>query len=242
MYKDGNIYKFSIFKNYKNLIHGTSTKYYGSMKKDSIESTRNQPKFLSDLNIPDEEFVRLHQVHSSAVHTILEGNGLTKKTGDGMVTDQKNIFMGVSTGDCLPIFFYDPDKNTTAIIHAGYMGLLLGIIHEVVVKLKKIGVMPESTRVGIGPGIGIECYDVPEERVKKFRKQYPKLKDFYEIREQKYYLSLSAIAEQLLLANGFMKENIEVANICTSCHTDEFFSYRKDIDKNRRFMNVIGTI
>jgi YfiH family protein len=59
-----------------------------------------------------------------------------------------------------------------------------------------------------------------------------------EIKSEKPYLNLWEINKAILLESGVKEENIYVEEICTSCHCNEYFSYRKNDKTGGR----IGTI
>ena len=63
----------------------------------------------------------LHQLHSNKIFFI---NKISKKKllGDGLITNIKNIAIGILTADCAPILFYDPKKNIIGAAHVGWKG------------------------------------------------------------------------------------------------------------------------
>ena len=57
---------------------------------------------------------------------------------------------------------------------------------------------------------------------------------FYIIKEDKYFLDLWKVNELILESCGVKKENIVNLNICTSCNSDKYHSYRKHNQTTKR--------
>ena len=79
----------------------------------------------------------------------------------------------------------------------------------------------------IGPSIGSCCYEVSKDLIEKFNIILTNCKEkFYIIKEGKYYLDLWKVNEYVLKTCGVKENNIINLNICTSCNSDKFHSYR----------------
>ena len=143
---------------------------------------------------------------------------------DGMLSVNKSTLL-IKTADCLPIFFYSPDKKVIAAVHAGWRSLLKGIIPKVIKMFRREEVEPSSLIAVIGPHIGLCCYQVSADLVKKFGKIIPDA-DFYQKKDSDYYLDLSALAGHQLCNAGVKALNIEDTAVCT-CHNLEYASYRR---------------
>ena len=81
----------------------------GSFDKSNLIST-NLKLVLKKIEIYSKKLVLLHQVHSNKIFFI---NKKVKKKliGDGLLTKNKNLAIGILTADCCPILFYDPKKK-----------------------------------------------------------------------------------------------------------------------------------
>ena len=91
----------------------------------------------------------------------------------------------------------------------------------------------------IGPSIGPCCYEVSKDLVEKFNMNFTNSTEkFYTIEEDKYKLDLWKVNEHILRECGVKDENIINLNLCTSCNSDKFQSYRKHNKTPER----IGTI
>ncbi len=153
----------------------------------------------------------------------------------------KNIPLAVLTADCLPILFYDPKKEAIGIAHAGYKGLLNHIIENTVACFaSNFKSDPKDIVVGTGPSIERDCYEVGVDLIEKFQKEFPGFENIFAEKEKKYFLDLRTIAQQCLVKEGILRENIEFMDICTKCDPN-FYSYRGG-DKEQRFASIISLV
>lgn len=187
------------------------------------------------LGIKREDIILAEQIHGNKVVILKNGKNKFIHGTDGMVTD-KQVILGIRTADCLPIFFYDPRNKIIAAIHAGWKGLLKGIIKNAIAGMRKLGSSPWNLNVSVGPHIQVCCYDVPKARMKKFKDKF-----FYVQRLKECDLDLSKIALLQLQLLDIKNSNIEISDICTSCNF-RFWSFRRDKQKSGRMVNIIGLL
>jgi YfiH family protein len=142
---------------------------------------------------------------------------------DGLWSDEPGRAMLLLTADCMPVALVRSEAETPAvgILHAGWRGLLAGILGAGVRALGSRGLV-----AAIGPSIGPCCYEVGEEVARPYREA------FGEDVAQDGTLDLWTAAERALRAAGV--RDIERSNICTSCHGERFFSHRRDAGKTGR--------
>jgi polyphenol oxidase len=179
----------------------------------------------------DADFARLtmnRQVHSTAVHKARAGS--RGVPGDGLWTREPGIPMLKFAADCLPIALARANARPgLAVLHAGWQGLLEGIVAAGVAALGR-GRMAAV----IGPGIGPCCYEVREDVAAPYRAAFgPGI-----VKEGR--LDLWSAAERALRDAGC--ENAERVDLCTSCHSDLFFSHRRDGARTGRqgLLGVVG--
>ena len=235
-------YFWDEFSKMDGLVHGFSTRHFGSIKNRDRINEKNLKKFLNVLGVGRRGVVFPKQVHGSNILVVNDVQKGEIVNADGLITQRKNIFLGVVTADCLPVIFYDPKSGAIGIAHAGYKGILKGILKEMVKKFKKLRSYAEDILVAIGPSIGVCCYDVSLERVKMFEDKFKRIKT-YEKRDGKYFLDLKNIAKQTLISEGLSEKNIEVSDICTKDNVKDFFSFRREgREKFGEFVTVVGMI
>lgn len=182
--------------------------------------------------------VTAEQIHSNKV-AYVTGKSKQIKGVDALVTD-KYLDLGIRTADCLPVIFFDRKKKLIAVVHAGWQGLIKGIIKNTVFYLKKLGGQQKEIFVAIGPHIGNCCYDVDYDRVSEFKKVKISTNIFIR-RNSRWFIDLAIFASQQMIELGISKENIDVLPYCTFCNT-EFYSFRRDKNTCERMYSLIGLI
>jgi len=150
------------------------------------------------------------QRHSAVVHRA-EPGGLPE--GDGVWTDSPREAVLQLTADCVPIAIARADGARPAIcvLHAGWRGLLAGIVGAGV---EALGEGPFAAVVG--PSIGPCCYEVGPEVAEPFGPDVMRGRN----------LDLWAASERALRAAGV--ERVERIDLCTACNPGLFFSHRRD--------------
>jgi len=234
-------YQFHSLLRYKNIAHGISSKFFGSIKKDEKSLDRKAlAKFGQNLSIV-EDVVCMKQIHSGTVQVVENNAELRFSDTDALITNKKNLPLAVLTADCLPVLFYDPKQNIIAVAHAGYKGLLNHIFENTISRFVSNFLSDQKDIiVGIGSGIERDCYEVGEDRIEEFRKVFPSFKDMFAKKDGNFYLDLRSIARQCLIKEGILEEHIEIMDICTKCNPN-FYSYRRG-DKYQRFASIISLV
>jgi len=175
----------------------------------------------------------------------------TPPAGDALLTDQAGILLSVRVADCLPILIVDPQRRAVAAIHAGWRGALARVIEETAAGMRLIfGCRPEHLLAALGPSIRSCCYEVGEEVVEAFYGQFTRADGFFRRVPHPtrggpqapavMYLDLLAVALAQLRAAGLAARQVSVADFCTACRTDLFYSYRREGSRTGRTMAVIA--
>jgi len=156
---------------------------------------------------------------------------------DAMITNSPNIFLGILTADCLPIFAIDQKRKVIAAIHAGRQGTSLQITAKVLKKMKgDFGCSSRDFLISLGPSIRPCCYEIDEGVF------HPKWKPFSIAKGSgKWMLDLARINIAQMKSEGIREEQISWINLCTRCHSDLFFSYRGE-GRTGRQLSFIGIL
>jgi YfiH family protein len=166
------------------------------------------------------------QVHAATVNRAEAGE--RGREGDGLWTDMPGLPMLKLTADCLPVALARQNGNPgLALLHAGRLGLLAGILEAGVAALGG-----GRIAAAIGPGIGPCCYEVGGEIADTFRARFGG--DALRGRN----LDLWTVASRVL--DGAGVERVERVDVCTACNR-EFFSHRRDAGVTGR-QGVIGYV
>jgi YfiH family protein len=189
------------------------------------------------------------QVHGNNVAVVTGseiGSGATETdtaipATDALVTNIPDVPLVVLVADCCPIGLYDPVRRVVAMVHAGWRGTAAGIAAAAVVKMtEEFGSDPADLCAGIGPCIGVCCYEVGKEVYERFQQAFPEIVDeVFIAHDGRFRLDLALSNQSILETAGVAKNNIETAALCTSCNTELFFSHRAEKGKTGRFGALI---
>lgn len=198
------------------------------------------PLIAQELGVSVSRLHWLKQVHSTQVYEVDESVGCVEREGDALVTQRPDFIIGVRVADCLPLLVYDPVSKTKAAIHAGWRGLVGGVIENTFLLLKQNGVLAENCRVALGPCICEKCFEVGLEVKAEFEKKFGANLAFIQPgKADRSYISLRQAALLVLKQLGLSEAHIEVLPDCTSCQNDLWPSFRKG-DKVLRTFAFVG--
>ena len=223
-------------------LAGFSTRAVGSVKHGN-KFDRRFIEQLSNVIGSSKQITYMVQKHTTNIEIVKKDSASEIFNTDGLITQEKNKVLLAVTADCVPIVMYDSVKKIIGVVHAGYKGILLGIVENMIKKFIKLGSELSNIKIGIGPSIGVCCYDVSKDRIEQFKQRYPGFKNFFQKKHALYFLDLQSIVLQILKQFKVQNKNIERVNLCTSCNNEQFFSYRKDSNKTfGEFATFIGMI
>ena len=199
----------------------------GRMTGDDVERVDENRRLLCATIDADAERLALNrQVHSTVVHRA--ESGARGAPGDGLWTDEPGQPILAMTADCLPIALTRTDgQPAVAVLHAGWRGLLDGIVR---VGVETLG---SPLQAAIGPAIGPCCYEVGEEVSAPFAAAFGA--DVVSGRK----LDLWSAAERALNAAGV--KAVLRTDLCTVCHPELFFSHRRT-GKPRGVQGVVARV
>ncbi|TQI80981.1 YfiH family protein [Serratia fonticola] len=151
------------------------------------------------------------QVHGTRIVDVHQPAQLCGEA-DGFFTREPGILLSVLTADCLPVIFSRQDGSAIGAVHAGWRGLLDGILEQMA---ERISLEDHTANwvAAIGPAAGACCYEVNEELVTRFQQTLPFSPEL--ISPSHRHLDLASIAETKLKALGFAA--VDHAGSCTIC-------------------------
>ena len=247
-------YRFRNLSAYPELMHFVSSgvKNIGFTDRENPEIIQyNRRSLAKAAGFEVERLITARQVHSATVRIVTAeeaGRGALDRESripatDALVTNQPGICLMVLSADCVPVLLFEPEKRVVAAVHAGWRGTAANIVVETVrVMQENFGCDPQRVVAAIGPSIGKCCFEVGEEVARVFQQLFPGNQAIVGLGKQpgKYQVDLWEANRKELLACGVKNENIEVAGMCSVCHPDLFFSYRREGEKAGRFGAGIG--
>ena len=188
----------------------------------------------SQLGLPVENIICPRQTHSTKVAVVDRVADFSDVEADALVTRLTDVAIGINTADCLPILLADSGRGVIAAVHAGWRGLLAGIVSASIEKMAEMGAVPAEIHAVVAPAIGRCCFEVGENVAAIFH-DYG-YDEFVDRSGAKPHIDLPAIARRQLLDGQLAATNIQVADICTKCHADRYFSARAiGVESGRNF-------
>jgi len=196
----------------------------------------NQKKMSERLGIDLSLLILPYQTHGTEIREINE-SFLQLPTNernrylhgvDALFTNLPEVCIGITTADCVPLLFFDPNARAIAAVHAGWRGTCAGIAEKTVkTMIEKYNCLAENIRVAIGPSISAEVYEVGKDVVDNFDAAGFDLTKIISVRNKKLHLDLWKSNQLLLEKSGILKEHIEISGICTYSEHKRFFSARR---------------
>lgn len=166
-----------------------------------------------------DELFSAYQVHGKAV-TLVDAQTEPRPRCDVLMTQSAERALMLRYADCTPVLLADPKRRAVAAVHAGWRGSAVRAAGAAVHAMQQaFGTQPGDLLAGIGPAIGPCCYTVGQDVVEAFA-------DRPWLIGPDSRLDLWEANRQALVEAGVPPEHIEVANICTCCHAERFFSHR----------------
>jgi purine-nucleoside/S-methyl-5'-thioadenosine phosphorylase / adenosine deaminase len=199
----------------------------GVLTRDGPENAQENRRRLCDAVGADAERLAMNrQVHSATVNRAVAGE--RGREGDGLWSDEPGLPMLKLTADCLPIALVRrTGPPALAVLHAGRMGLLEGVVEAGVAALGAT-----DLAAAVGPGIGPCCYEIDDDIADAYRSR------FGDGVLRGRNLDLWTAAERILRDAGV--DSVERLDVCTACSAD-FFSHRRDRGVTGR-QGVIGYV
>lgn len=185
----------------------------------------NLKSIVEEFRLSDIQYLK--QIHSDKVYTYNEYD-LKEKEGDALITNVKDVAIGVFTADCVPIIIVDNKNEVIGAIHSGWKGTFNSIVLKTLYKMKEeFNIDISSTKVFIGPHIRQCCYEVSEELKNDFLNKT-------KIEEKKLFKKRNLSLEECILKDirefGILEENIYSIDLCTHCEEKlKLYSYRKSV-------------
>ena len=207
-------------------------KDYGtSDKKENVKTNRS--RLLKTLNLDaNTSLITLIQKHTNKVifidKPVKNINEYLKTEADGIITNQKDLAIGILTADCVPLLLSDEKTGLIGAIHCGWKSIYKEIVHEAVKKMIDLGANVNNIKAALGPCLKQKSYEVDKDFMENIIAQNKEYKTLFSKKnEKKFLFNCSEYCILKLKAEGI--KNIEVLPFDTYENSDLFFSYRRSI-------------
>lgn len=196
---------------------------------DNLKNTGCQA-FFTEKNFSIELFTNKYQLYLPIQrHTdniIIIDKYSKPQVADSVLTDNKELFIGIKVADCLPVLLYDPVKKVIGAIHGGWRSTAKAILKKTILKMIEIySCSPSNILIAMGPSIKGCCYEVGDEVIEALKLETPS-NEFVLRVNGKSHVDLATANLIQAISIGVKRENIWICSDCTRCNTERFASYR----------------
>lgn len=242
------------------VVHGIFTRHGGLSKEpwaslnmggtvgdDPQCVLENRRRAFQSLGRPVESSFDVWQVHSTRVVSSDAPHPPDQPhiQADAIITNNPDVTLFMRFADCVPIILYDPRQKAIGLVHSGWQGTVEKIVLNAVLEMEKqFSTTPADLLAGIGPSIGPDHYTVGKDVTDRVRKSFGGQSDRVLIIEDNAKAGSTEkfdlwTANRLLLESCGVRD-IEISDICTACHMDDWFSHRAEKGRTGRFGAMIG--
>lgn len=201
------------------------------------ELERNTRRFLDAIGLVGRGLADAQQVHGKLV---LEPTtiGLCG-AGDALVADSGGPAIGVRSADCVTLLVGDPSTGRVAAIHAGWRGVVAGVVGATIRAMVGRGSEPRGLIAAVGPSISAARFEVGPEVVTAFTAA-----DLGECAVPtagaKAFADLERAVCLQAAREGLLAPSIHACGCCTAAEPARFFSHRRDAGLTGRMLSVIA--
>jgi YfiH family protein len=188
----------------------------------------NRGRMAAALGVPSERFLTCYQIHSPDVVIAEEPWAAeARPRADAIVTRRPGLAIGVSTADCGPVLFADPEARVIGAAHAGWRGALTGVTDAAIAAMERLGATRARIVAAIGPMIRQPNYEVGSDLEARFAAVDTANKRFFTPgeRDGHFMFDLSGYVAARLAAAGVAV--VDDLGACTYADAERFYSYRR---------------
>ncbi|MDD9965407.1 MAG: peptidoglycan editing factor PgeF [Myxococcales bacterium] len=215
----------------------------------------NHRRFAEAVGYRSGELYELSQVHGAVVCAPGPGEDPAEyrsREGDALLAVHSGQVVGVRTADCLAILIGDPRSGCVAAVHAGWRGVVAGVVPAAVAGLRASSRIADGGDGGpqvpagrflaaIMPHIRVCCFEVGIEVASALRSAAPDVDAVAAPHTPgKTRVDLAALVRAQLRGAGVSPERIDDVPGCTACEPERFFSFRRDRDRSGRHLAIIA--
>jgi len=209
---------------------GVSKKPFDSLNvadhvKDKEENVfKNREILAENLAMP---LVYIQATHSPNVVNVQSEFPEVHVDTDALVTRETNLGLVIMSADCAPIVLVDPIAHVVGVVHAGWQGMLVGVVANAVEGMFDLGAEPENLKAIIGPTISAQNFLATQER-------FDEVKDIVPTAAVKLANGQLAVDIRKGVKHQLAQYQIKTTdlNICTF-DTPELFSFRREPETGR---------
>ena len=207
----------------------------------------NRARMAEALGVAPDHLLTPYQIHSPDVVVAEKPwSPEDRPRADAVVTRTPMLAIGVSTADCGPLLFADPQAGVIGAAHAGWRGALTGVIEATVAAMEKLGAERTRITAALGPTIRQSNYEVGPEFIERFTAAG--------VDNARFFAPSPKADHAMFDLTGYIADRIQRAGIgefedlelCNYADPERFYSFRRATHRNEpdygRHINVIALI
>ena len=196
----------------------------GPDEDDQARRAASRARLATALGVDPARMAWLKQVHGADVLGV-ERPGYQGEADALVSTDPSHVLL-VSVADCGPVLLWDTAGPAFAVAHAGWRGVVRGVVERTVDALADLGATPSTLRAWVGPCIGPAHFEVGPEVAEQFAPEFVLAPDGSGRRRP--HVDLPAAITARLRARGLSDDAVRASGDCTYELEDRYWSYRRD--------------
>lgn len=204
----------------------------------------NFRRVMVAIGAPGREVVQVYQVHGAACRVFTQGSpsrdsgpeGARDYRADALVTDDPSRVVAVRVADCAPVLMASADGRVVAAVHAGWRGVVAGVVAAAAEAMRSLG--GPAAVAAVGPCISRGAFEVGPEVLAEFRRVFGGTAPITERPDGKGFVDLRECLERQLMEAGVARP--EALPGCTFGEPERFFSHRRERGVTGRMVGLIG--
>jgi polyphenol oxidase len=188
----------------------------------------NRARMAAAVGVAPDRLLTCYQIHSPDVVVAVEPWAAQERPrADAIVTAVPGLAIAVSTADCGPVLFAEPQARVIGAAHAGWRGALAGVTDSTIAAMERLGAVRERIVAVLGPMIRQPNYETGADLRDRFVAAAPANARFFRpaARAGHFMFDLAGYVAARLAAAGI--GTIEDVDACTYADEAQFFSYRR---------------
>lgn len=188
----------------------------------------------------DAVVVDVSQVHGCTVVAACDATP-TRVAADAITSVRGGHAILIRVADCVPILLADPTTGAVAAVHAGWRGVVAGIVPAAVDALRAIGADPRALLAAVGPAISARHFEIgPEVADELTRADLASCVVAPGVYGPKHHADLVHGVRLQLERAGIAPAQIDAEPPCTYADRARFHSFRRDGARSGRLAALIA--
>jgi YfiH family protein len=224
--------QFERLREQADLRHACSTRPADmSVRCDARRAERaaRRRQMAADLGLDADRVYYCVQIHDTSL-ALIDGSqpAAALNETDAVITSEPGVALLTFSADCPLVLAYDPVRGAVGMTHASWRCTVAGATRRLIEALRRhFGCDPKDMLAGVGPAAGPCCYEVQRD-VYEAAAELAARDELFEERDGRLHFDLPKANRAQLLEAGVPPQNVELAEICTLCNNDVFYSYRRE--------------